>query len=171
LFFTTILIIVVFSLSLSTDHSSSRVAPKLGYLLIGLFAHDRELATGIVAMIEAHKTNPADVMKIHRSYSINCPTVNFLHNNSLLSMLLDDLFSVSIEIAPKHLDKYIYCLAYATSVSKVSVGLFVVVVVVIVVVVFELLLLLNCLFLHCLFVHCFFKKTITIHSSNQSFSL
>jgi hypothetical protein len=57
-------------------------------------------------MLEARKTNPADVMKIHRAYSSTPPPpVYFLHNAALLDMLVDDIFSTASELPAKHADK------------------------------------------------------------------
>lgn len=101
------------------EHPSSRVVPRLGFLLMGVFGGShRELALGIVAMLEAGESNPADLLKIHRAYSApNPPPVRFLRNQRLLAMLVDDVFSPTKELAAKWADKYIYCVAYACAVA------------------------------------------------------
>ncbi len=98
------------------EHKGNKTVSRLGYLLMGVSQH-KELSTGLFVMLENGKTNPADINKVHRSFTQpeNRPPVAFLHNTAFLEMLVDDLFITGREIPSKYLDKYVYCLAYATS--------------------------------------------------------
>ena len=100
------------------EHKGSKVVSRLGYLLMGVLQY-KELATGLFVMLENGKTNPADMSRIHRAFTQqeNRPPVWFLHNGKLLEMLVDDLFVTGREVPSSYLDKYVYCLAYATSPS------------------------------------------------------
>ena len=100
------------------EHKGSKVVSRLGYLLMGVLQY-KELAAGLFVMLENGKTNPADMSRIHRAFTQqeNRPPVWFLHNGKLLEMLVDDLFVTGREVPSSYLEKYVYCLAYATSPS------------------------------------------------------
>jgi hypothetical protein len=67
----------------------------------------KELCAGLFAMLENGKTNPADMMKLHRSFASAdmSPPIRFLRNSAFLEMLVDDLYITGRELPEKYLDK------------------------------------------------------------------
>jgi negative elongation factor C/D len=76
------------------------------------------------SMLGRNALNPADVSALYNCYSdpTNPPPVKFLHNNHFLELLVQALFRQGSTINPDHKDKYLYLLAYASSVYNTADG-------------------------------------------------
>ncbi|KAF0973276.1 hypothetical protein FDP41_008483 [Naegleria fowleri] len=76
-----------------------------------------DISTIVLSMLNNNATNPTDVLKLYKYYSnSNPPPVEFIQSSDVLDLLVQDLFNPSKKVNPAHRPKYIYVLAYASSV-------------------------------------------------------
>ncbi len=68
-------------------------------------------------MLSRNTLNPADIVVLHRLYSHpDPPPVDLIRIPQFLELLIDALFRPSSKVNQEHKSKYIYLLAYASSV-------------------------------------------------------
>ena len=68
-------------------------------------------------MLSRNALNPADIVVLHKLYSTNDPPpVDLIRIPQFLELLIDALFKKGSKINQEHKSKYIYLLAYASSV-------------------------------------------------------
>jgi len=68
-------------------------------------------------MVSRNALNPADIVVLHRLYSQpDPPPVDLIRIPQFLELLIDALFKPGSRINQEHKSKYIYLLAYASSV-------------------------------------------------------
>jgi negative elongation factor C/D len=76
------------------------------------------------SMLSRNTLNPADINVLYRCYSANTPPppIDLIRNPQFLELLVDSLFKAGVKINQEHKSKYIYLLAYASSVSETTSG-------------------------------------------------
>lgn len=76
----------------------------------------------LTSMLTKNALNPADITVLYRCYSSNSPPppIDLIRNSQFLDLLVDTLFKAFVKIHPDHKSKYIYLLAYASSVSETT---------------------------------------------------
>lgn len=82
-------------------------------------------SAALSAMLAKNQLNPADITILHKLYSSTTespPPVDLLRIPQLLDLLLDALFKPGSRLHPEHKAKYIYLLAYASSVYETPLG-------------------------------------------------
>ena len=68
-------------------------------------------------MLSKNSLNPADIVQLHKLYASNDPPpVDLIRIPQFLELLIDALFKPGSKINQEHKSKYIYLLAYASSV-------------------------------------------------------
>lgn len=74
----------------------------------------------LTSMLSRNCLNPADITVLYRCYSNTSPPppIDLIRNSQFLDLLVDALFKAGVKINPDHKQKYIYLLAYASSVSE-----------------------------------------------------
>ena len=73
----------------------------------------------LTSMLARNALNPADIAVLHRYFSTDTPPpIELIRNSQFLDLLVDALFKAGVKINPEHRMKYIYLLAYASSVSE-----------------------------------------------------
>lgn len=71
------------------------------------------------SMLSRNALNPADITVLHRNYSgSDPPPIDLIRNPQFLELLVDSLFRPGVKLNPEHKSKYMFLLAYATSVSE-----------------------------------------------------
>lgn len=74
----------------------------------------------LTSMLSRNALNPADITVLFRNYSaVDPPPIDLVRNPQFLELLVDSLFKAGVKINPEHKSKYIYLLAYASSVCDV----------------------------------------------------
>lgn len=74
----------------------------------------------LTSMLSRKQLNPADINVLFRNYSTpDPPPIDLIRNPQFLDLLVDSLFKSGIKINPEHKSKYIYLLAYASSVCEI----------------------------------------------------
>lgn len=74
----------------------------------------------LTSMLSRNTLNPADINVLFRNYSTaDPPPIDLIRNPQFLDLLVDSLFKSGIKINPEHKSKYIYLLAYASSVCEI----------------------------------------------------
>ena len=69
------------------------------------------------SMLSKNSLNPADIVQLHKLYASNDPPpVDLIRIPQFLELLIDALFKPGSKINQEHKSKYIYLLAYASSV-------------------------------------------------------
>ncbi len=80
------------------------------------FQHTRAVQA-LQSMLSRNALNPADIVVLHRLYTANDPPpVDLIRIPQFLELLIDALFKKGSKINQEHKSKYIYLLAYASSV-------------------------------------------------------
>lgn len=75
----------------------------------------------LTAMLSKNTLNPADISVLYRSYSsTDPPPIDLIRTPQFLELLVDSLFKAGVKLNPDHKPKYIYLLAYASSVYEVQ---------------------------------------------------
>lgn len=76
------------------------------------------------SMLSRNCLNPADINVLYRCYSSTTPPppIDLIRNPQFLDLLVDSLFKAGVKINQEHKSKYIYLLAYASSVSETMSG-------------------------------------------------
>lgn len=70
-------------------------------------------------MLSRNTLNPADINVLFRNYSSTVPPpIDLIRNPQFLELLVDSLFKSGVKINQEHKSKYIYLLAYASSVCE-----------------------------------------------------
>jgi len=91
------------------------VTPITMALMAG-FQHSKA-AHNLSSMLSRNALNPADIVQLHRLYNTSDPPpVELLRIPQFLQLLIDALFKPGAKINQEHKSKYIYLLAYASSV-------------------------------------------------------
>lgn len=73
----------------------------------------------LTSMLSRNTLNPADINVLFRNYSTSePPPIDLIRNPQFLELLVDALFKAGVKINQDHKSKYIYLLAYASSVSE-----------------------------------------------------
>lgn len=71
----------------------------------------------LTSMLTRNTLNPADITVLFRNYSgSDPPPIDLIRNPQFLELLVDALFRSGVKINPEHKPKYIFLLAYASSV-------------------------------------------------------
>lgn len=71
------------------------------------------------SMLSRNTLNPADINVLYRNYSSTVPPpIDLIRNPQFLELLVDSLFKSGVKINQEHKSKYIYLLAYASSVCE-----------------------------------------------------
>lgn len=85
----------------------------------GVGAHAKVFES-LSSMLSRNALNPADVSSLYHCYTEEeiLPPVRFLWNSQFLELLVQALFKPGSTVNPDHKEKYIYLLAYATSVYE-----------------------------------------------------
>lgn len=74
----------------------------------------------LTSMLSRNLLNPADINVLYRNYSTpDPPPIDLIRNPQFLDLLVDSLFKTGIKVNPEHKSKYVYLLAYASSVCEV----------------------------------------------------
>jgi len=95
--------------------ASHDVTPITMALMAG-FTHSR-VAQCLSSMLARDALNPADIVQLHRLYnSPDPPPVELIRIPQFLGLLVDALFKPGSKINQEHKQKYIFLLAYASSV-------------------------------------------------------
>lgn len=98
-------------------HSNQNVTP-ITMALNGSAGHP-QACEALTSMLSRKTLNPADITVLFRNYSSNSPPpIDLIRNPQFLELLVDSLFKVGVKINPEHKSKYIYLLAYASSVCE-----------------------------------------------------
>lgn len=80
-------------------------------------------AQALKSMLAKNSLNPADITVLHKLYTSNdAPPVDLLRVPQLLDLLLEALFRPGSRLHQEHKSKYIYLLAYASSVYDTPLG-------------------------------------------------
>lgn len=97
----------------SSEHD---VTPITMALTAG-FQHTRA-TTCLQSMLSRNSLNPADIVQLHKLYisTSDPPPVDLIRIPQFLELLIDALFKPGSKINQEHKSKYIYLLAYASSV-------------------------------------------------------
>ena len=97
----------------SSEHD---VTPITMALTAG-FQHTRA-TTCLQSMLSRNSLNPADIVQLHKLYTSTSdpPPVDLIRIPQFLELLIDALFKPGSKINQEHKSKYIYLLAYASSV-------------------------------------------------------
>lgn len=80
------------------------------------------------SMLSRNCLNPADINVLYRCYSATAPPldrpppIDLIRNPQFLDLLVDSLFKAGVKINQEHKSKYVYLLAYASSVSETTPG-------------------------------------------------
>jgi len=75
----------------------------------------------LTSMLSRNTLNPADITVLYRNYSSSePPPLDLIRIPQFLELLVDCLFKPGIKLNPEHKSKYIYLLAYASSVYEVN---------------------------------------------------
>eukprot|EP00088_Acartia_fossae_P013799 TRINITY_DN17301_c0_g1_i1.p1 TRINITY_DN17301_c0_g1~~TRINITY_DN17301_c0_g1_i1.p1 ORF type:complete len:589 (+),score=153.64 TRINITY_DN17301_c0_g1_i1:41-1807(+) len=91
------------------------VTPITMALMAG-FQHSKA-AHNLSSMLSRNALNPADIVQLHRLYnSSDPPPVELIRIPQFLQLLIDALFKPGAKINQEHKSKYIFLLAYASSV-------------------------------------------------------
>lgn len=70
-------------------------------------------------MLSRNTLNPADINVLYRNYSSTVPPpIDLIRNPQFLELLVDSLFKSGVKINQEHKSKYIFLLAYASSVCE-----------------------------------------------------
>ncbi|KAF6200522.1 hypothetical protein GE061_004965 [Apolygus lucorum] len=73
----------------------------------------------LTSMLSRNTLNPADITVLFRNYSApEPPPIELIRIPQFLELLVDALFRPGMKLNPEHKPKYVYLLAYATSVSE-----------------------------------------------------
>ena len=100
--------------ALQAGHDATPIIMALN----GAWNHPRA-SQALSAMLAKNQLNPADITILHKMYtSQDAPPVDLLRIPQLLDLLLDALFKPGSRIHAEHKPKYIYLLAYASSVYE-----------------------------------------------------
>lgn len=76
-----------------------------------------QASQALSSMLTRNALNPADINQLYRHYTaLDPPPIELIRNPQFLELLVDSLFKAGVKINPEHKSKYIYLLAYATSV-------------------------------------------------------
>lgn len=71
------------------------------------------------SMLSRNTLNPADINVLYRNYSSTVPPpIDLIRNPQFLELLVDSLFKSGVKINQEHKSKYIFLLAYASSVCE-----------------------------------------------------
>lgn len=71
------------------------------------------------SMLSRNTLNPADITVLYRNYNAaDPPPIDLIRTPQFLELLVDALFRPGMKLNPEHKPKYVYLLAYATSVSE-----------------------------------------------------
>lgn len=74
----------------------------------------------LASMLSRNSLNPADISVLYRHYSSNePPPIELVRNPQFLDLLVDALFKPGVKLNQEHKPKYIYLLAYASSVCEI----------------------------------------------------
>lgn len=104
--------------ALQAGHDATPIIMALN----GAWNHPRA-SQALSAMLAKNQLNPADITILHKIYSSNDPPpVDLLRIPQLLDLLLDALFKPGSRIHPEHKPKYIFLLAFASSVYETPLG-------------------------------------------------
>lgn len=78
-----------------------------------------QASAALSSMLSRNALNPADITVLHRNYSgPDPPPIDLIRNPQFLELLVDSLFRPGVKLNPEHKSKYMFLLAYATSVSE-----------------------------------------------------
>lgn len=76
-----------------------------------------QASQALSSMLTRNALNPADINQLYRHYTaLDPPPIELIRNPQFLELLVDSLFKAGVKINPEHKSKYIYLLAYGTSV-------------------------------------------------------
>ncbi|KAL5277155.1 NELFCD family protein [Megaselia abdita] len=76
-----------------------------------------QASQALSSMLTRNALNPADINQLYRHYTaLDPPPIELIRNPQFLELLVDSLFKAGVKINPEHKSKYIFLLAYATSV-------------------------------------------------------
>ncbi|XP_014242480.1 negative elongation factor D [Cimex lectularius] len=71
------------------------------------------------SMLARNALNPADITVLYRNYNApDPPPIDLIRIPQFLELVVDALFRPGMKLNPEHKPKYVYLLAYATSVSE-----------------------------------------------------
>jgi len=91
------------------------VTPVTMALMAGF--HHTRAANALSSMVSRNALNPADIMTLHKHYNqADPPPVDLIRIPQFLELLIDALFKPNSRVNQEHKSKYIYLLAYASSV-------------------------------------------------------
>lgn len=80
-----------------------------------------QAAQALTSMLSRNALNPADITVLYRNYSAaEPPPIDLIRNPQFLELLVDSLFKVGVKLNPEHKSKYIFLLAYASSVCETT---------------------------------------------------
>lgn len=95
--------------------NSQNVTP-ITMALNGSAAHP-QASQALSSMLTRNALNPADINQLYKQYnSLDPPPIELIRNPQFLELLVDSLFKAGVKINPEHKSKYIFLLAYGTSV-------------------------------------------------------
>ncbi|CAF1011756.1 unnamed protein product [Brachionus calyciflorus] len=79
--------------------------------------------SGLDSMLTKNSLNTSDITNLYKLYSSDDPPpVHLIRNSRFLDMLISYFFEPSAKLNPEHKDKYLYLLAYASSVCEIYNG-------------------------------------------------
>ncbi|XP_003739553.2 negative elongation factor D [Galendromus occidentalis] len=97
----------------------TRDTTPIAMALSGALTKHPKACQAMAAMLGKNALNPADVTILYNLYKSNDPPpVDLIREPTLLELLLDALFKPGSKINPDHKPKYIFLLAYASSVFE-----------------------------------------------------
>ena len=80
-----------------------------------------EISSILLTMLTNNGTNPTDVLKLYKHYSSpSPPPVELIQSSDIMDLLIQDLFNPAKKINQVHRSKYVFVLAYASSVTSES---------------------------------------------------
>ncbi|CAD5115408.1 DgyrCDS4385 [Dimorphilus gyrociliatus] len=103
-----------------------KIAKERGYdvtpISLGLSgaAVYKQACTALSSMLCRNALNPADISTLYKVFtSSDPPPVSLLRSPSLLGLFMESLFKPGAKVNPEHKGKYIFLLAYASTVAEV----------------------------------------------------
>eukprot|EP00096_Caligus_rogercresseyi_P008911 TRINITY_DN2913_c0_g1_i1.p1 TRINITY_DN2913_c0_g1~~TRINITY_DN2913_c0_g1_i1.p1 ORF type:complete len:612 (-),score=242.13 TRINITY_DN2913_c0_g1_i1:93-1928(-) len=101
----------------STAGSLSHDVTPITLSLLSGFTHSRA-GSALGSMLSKQTLNPADILTLYKLYNqVDPPPVSLIRIPGFLRLLIDALFKPGSKINQEHKSKYIYLLAYASSVT------------------------------------------------------
>ncbi|KYR01553.1 TH1 family protein [Tieghemostelium lacteum] len=97
--------------------SKNKIVQRISYMMSDISAYP-VIASCITALLTSNTTTTGDIIKLYNEYcKVPPPPVDYLRYPNLLEILINDLFNPQKNIQQQHRGKWIYLIAYSTTVT------------------------------------------------------